>query len=629
MVYLAKNCGTCKGKTNLLGLIYEIYEKEIKKDNPKKICLYKVNLNNDLVIKELKELGIICTDDLSEVKADDIVISGTNGLLKEEENFLTLNNIEYYKGTCEIIVKLKEEVDNYLNDGYQIVFVGNCKTINLENITADFIRVNNSDDLVKIDNNKNIYLINNDSINKSEDNNLITLIKNTFKDIKIVINDCICKNLFNMYKETVKLSEKVDVMFFIGKNDCLCEEINKHTLVYNFSDILDFYKFIKKEDLKKYLNIGLCSDNDVPIKEVYNYKYLLEFFLFYQDKLQTFINKQGKINNKLYRNDHELITEVIDDFCDLNQDGKYIRATLIALGYLASSKSDTEEFLDLAYAYEMFQTSVLIHDDIIDNAKLRRGKDTIPRRICKKYLNLKNDKEFYNDCLVLANSLGICTGDLGFYEANNIIIESYKNHPALPFVLKYFNDIVISTIKGEILDVYLPFKNRYLNNSVNEDDILNIYELKTALYTIVGPFNLGYLLGGHEINEQISQVLNKIGIAFQLKDDLLGIFQDSQVLGKSNVSDIEEYKQTILYAYVMNTPYQQQFLKIYGKKHLTENDIATLKNILITSGAYEYANNYLNNLYIDIINMLDELDIDNLVVDILKGLMIYINIREK
>ena len=103
----------------------------------------------------------------------------------------------------------------------------------------------------------------------------------------------------------------------------------------------------------------------------------------------------------------------------------------------------------------MFQTSVLIHDDIIDNARTRRGKETIPRRICKKYLNKINDKEYQMDTLRYANSIGICSGDLGFYEANKLIVNSYKNHEYLNIrliiiIIKLFNIYLSNNIRNII-----------------------------------------------------------------------------------------------------------------------------------------------------------------------------------
>ena len=111
------------------------------------------------------------------------------------------------------------------------------------------------------------------------------------------------------------------------------------------------------------------------------------------------INNQNLLNSSLVdENNHEIVKMAIKDFADLNQDGKYIRGMLIALGEYISSNKMTD-YLNLATAYETFETSILIHDDIIDNAKIRRGKMTIPRRICNTFLGKNKEKSYFDSTL--------------------------------------------------------------------------------------------------------------------------------------------------------------------------------------------------------------------------------------
>ena len=223
----------------------------------------------------------------------------------------------------------------------------------------------------------------------------------------------------------------------------------------------------------------------------------------------------------------------------------------------------------------------------------------------------------------------ICSGDFGFYEANKLIVKSYHDNTNLANVLEIFNDIVIKTIKGEIIDVALPFLSKYDLKKIEEEDILNIYHLKTSYYTIIGPFALGYALGGKQINDKLFNILDNIGISFQIKDDILGIFSESQKIGKSNTSDISEFKQTILYSHIINTSYKNEFLKIYGNRYISDSDDAKIKNLLIKSGSLEYANSYLEDLYSDALVEIDELEIEESSKDLLKGLLMYLNEREK
>jgi len=98
------------------------------------------------------------------------------------------------------------------------------------------------------------------------------------------------------------------------------------------------------------------------------------------------------------------------------------------------------------------------------------------------------------DTLRYANSIGICSGDLEFYKSNKLIIEFYKDHKHLSKILDIYNEIIINTIKGEIIDITLPFVNKYNYYHSEEKDIIDIYHFKTSFYTLIGPFMLGYSL---------------------------------------------------------------------------------------------------------------------------------------
>lgn len=640
MIHISKKCGICSGANRALNLVYKVNNKESVKENKKKIYIYKEILHNPKVIKELNDLGVETIDALEKLTNEDIVIIRTHGESKDVIEYLEKHNIEYYDATCQNVKKIHKKVFEKYNAGYEIIIIG--KSDHPEVIGTNgwcennAIIIENEDDIEKISSKiKKKYVVCQTTFNKELFNKLSLEIKEIFDGFEIIIDNTLCSVVENICKNNIELAKKCDLMFVIGGHNSantkeIFREISKYTKSLMFDSINEFYKFILKEDLSKYENIGITGGASTPIKEIYNYKYLLSFIMYYKERLKELKQGQKEVNDKLKVNNYnENIDNVIEDFIDLNQDGKYIRGTLIALGsFLAKNKKDTN-YLNLAYAYEMFQTSVLIHDDIIDNAKIRRGKETIPRRICERYLNNSNNKDYHNDVLVMANSIGICAGDLGFYEANKLIIDSYYNNKNLNKILKLYNDIVIKTIKGEMLDVILPFMGKYNYKEILEKDILDIYHLKTSWYTIIGPFFLGYTLEGKEINEKLENILNKIGIAFQVKDDILGIFSDSKKIGKSNTSDIEEFKQTILYTYIINTEYKDEFLKIYGKKNIKDSDLIKIRELLKLSGSYDYANDYLDNLYSDVIDSLDKIELSNESKDILKGLLIYINIREK
>lgn len=631
MIYVPEYCGSSKSITSSLGLVYDVYEKSLLKKDNKRIVLYNDFINNKRVKEEFKNLGIVTIYDINEVSSNDIVILNSFGVEKNIYDYLNSNNIEYYDGTNKSILKLQKEILSKYNEGFEIIFVGNEKDKEITNLNSycnnSGIIINNKGEFVKLSNNSKKYIVCSSSFPKDKFKEICRVIENNYK---CILERYELKNEMELIiNSSIKTSNNCDLTIVVGEssNKDTITLINHMNNTINFNDLNEFMKYILTNELPD--NICITGSTHVTIKEIYNYKYLLSFIMFYKKRLKELQNSQENINNSLIKeNDNNIVSDVVNDFIDLNKDGKYIRGTLISLGEYLSNK-DSNNYLNLAYAYEMFQTSVLIHDDIIDNAKIRRGKMTIPRRICHKYLNEKNSIEYHNDTLKLANSIGICAGDLGFFEANKLIIDNYKDNINLSKILDIYNNIVINTIKGEIIDVTLPFVNKYNYYSSIDNDIIDIYHLKTSFYTIIGPVMLGYALNGLDISDKLFDVLNKIGLSFQIKDDILGIFSEEKTLGKSNISDIEEFKQTLLYSHIINTPYKEDFMHIYGKKNINDKELERIRELLKLSGSLNYTLDYLDNLSIDINNGIDLLDIDILGKDILKGLLIYINIREK
>jgi geranylgeranyl pyrophosphate synthase len=280
----------------------------------------------------------------------------------------------------------------------------------------------------------------------------------------------------------------------------------------------------------------------------------------------------------------------------------------------------------LALAFEIFQTAILVHDDIIDNDDLRRDKITIHAYNYKKYYDLTKSEKSKK----LSDNIAICMGDLGLYNANQVIANNYRNDSNLGNILSYFNEIVINTIKGEMLDVILPFKEEFnLDKNDLEESIMEIYKLKTAYYTIIGPLSLGMILGNAKENElkDIEKFGYNVGIAFQLQDDMLGIYGKN--IGKKVGSDIEEFKQTILYAYTKNTEYYNELLKIYGNQ-ITDEDVLKVQEIFKNSGAYDYTLNKTETLYNNSLEILDNITwMKEEDKQILKYFVMYLKNRKK
>lgn len=280
--------------------------------------------------------------------------------------------------------------------------------------------------------------------------------------------------------------------------------------------------------------------------------------------------------------DNEFIRESLLELKRLSQNGKRVRGFLIKLGQLLKGKDD-DTYLDLAVAMEIFQTAVLIHDDVIDKADLRRGMETIT----SKYPNH------------LGVSKAICIGDLGFFMAYRIINESSLDEKVKLEILNVFTKTIYNTVIGEITDVELPYKNSEYHKNMKENVIYDIYINKTAWYTIIGPLLIGGIVANISDSEQskLFDIGLNLGIAFQIKDDLLGLYSENNNVGKT-INDVKEGKQTILYKYAIDNASLEQLAFIrnwYGNADIDDFNIKKLVTMLTEIGAKDNAESLLKD----------------------------------
>lgn len=269
-------------------------------------------------------------------------------------------------------------------------------------------------------------------------------------------------------------------------------------------------------------------------------------------------------------------------FIQANDGGKRIRGALVRLGYELTGGDPTPEILKPAAAFEIFQTAILAHDDIIDLSPIRRGKPTI-------YKALGGDH--------YAISQTICLGDIGFFLAYKLISGSKFPEKEKNLAIQFFTRSMLDTALGEVLDVELPHQNQ----EKSQDDVLTIFHLKTAMYTIIGPLSLGVILGGgqEKLLQDIADFGHNLGIAFQIQDDILGVFGDEETLGKSVTSDIEEGKLTLLCLHSLENASQQQkeiLDKYYGKGEIGVEELEQIKKVFIDTGALEHSQNKAQEL---------------------------------
>jgi geranylgeranyl diphosphate synthase type II len=276
------------------------------------------------------------------------------------------------------------------------------------------------------------------------------------------------------------------------------------------------------------------------------------------------------------------------------------------LTYEAFSKKPPETILPAAAAAELLHMAMLVHDDIIDRDDIRYGVKNVTGEYLIHYEELIKDEA---DRRHYANSAAILAGDLLISEAYILITETKTNLAAIVAAQRLISKAMFHVIAGELLDTEASFRGK------DAADPLLIAEEKTASYSFVSPFLMGATLA--EASSQQQEILQKLGeqlgIGYQLRDDLLGIFGDETKTGKSTDSDIKEGKRTLLieqFDTYATKAQQSEFSRIFGRQDISKEDTQRVKTLLIESGAKEAVEIQITALQQYTQTLLESLDID-------------------
>lgn len=265
---------------------------------------------------------------------------------------------------------------------------------------------------------------------------------------------------------------------------------------------------------------------------------------------------------------------------------------LMACGCFGGEEKE-QRAIPAAVGVELFHTWTLVHDDIIDNDRLRRGGPTVHSLVCEsgmKDMGLEAGKavKYGTDIAVLAGDIqhGWSTG--AFIDC---ALRMEVNPDIILQIIKYLETRTLTDlIYGETVDVQFGLTDgRSSLTDISEEKVVEMLRLKTGvLYEFAGL--AGAMIGKDtaDINdssvEAVKNFTGKCGIAFQLQDDILGILGDEKVLGKSAGSDIREGKKTtILLEALKNAGDKQReiILNALGNPECTAEELQKVKTLFI------------------------------------------------
>lgn len=301
--------------------------------------------------------------------------------------------------------------------------------------------------------------------------------------------------------------------------------------------------------------------------------YLINYSKKSDSYLKNYFAKKKRFGKKI----DKTTAEGLEVFEDYSKGGKKLRGALTVLGYQIAGGRNQRAILPVSCGIELLHNFLLVHDDIIDRDKKRRGKITIHELFSRKKGNH------------FGVSKAIVIGDIGAFLGFDLIVNSNFPKDRMLKAISSLNDFLLKTTYGEMLDVDLDLKNK-----VSWEEILKVRTYKTAYYTLVMPLSIGAILGGAKKTtlNSIEKYGISVGIAFQLIDDVFGVFGNPKLTGKSNESDIKDGKKTFLYAKALELSRNKEkdyLLRWYGANGLTGAKITKIRTIIKNSGAQDYS----------------------------------------
>lgn len=264
--------------------------------------------------------------------------------------------------------------------------------------------------------------------------------------------------------------------------------------------------------------------------------------------------------------------------------GKRLRPVLLIHGFKCFQK-ENKEILKASLSIELLEAYLLMHDDIMDDDALRRGKPST----WKTFETIHKQKKWSGSARKFGETTAIIAGDICCSLATEAIAKT--NFPAELKIkaIQALNRINVNTGYGQALDVISEVKE-----GINESDIMLVHKLKTSKYTVEGPLHIGAILGG--ASEKDLQVLSNYGIpvgqAFQIQDDILGMFGDEEKLGKPADSDLKEGKKTLLILEALKNGSKEQKEKIImalGNKNASKEMVEQVRQVIKETGSLDYS----------------------------------------
>ena len=299
----------------------------------------------------------------------------------------------------------------------------------------------------------------------------------------------------------------------------------------------------------------------------------------FEEYLAAFADKVGDlVNGYIPHGSHpDMDRYLYDPLMAYSENGGKRHRPLICFAACRAVGGDMERATSAAAAIEHFHTAALIHDDIADEAELRRGEP----------------------CMHLTEGMGLAVnaGDLALCLVNGTVVEDPLLDDATKVrVITELIGMTRRTIEGQALDIGWARDGRY---DLTPEDYLVMATHKTAHYSGAVPLAVGAIIGGgtEEEVEGLRAYGLATGLAFQIQDDLLNLIGSEESTKKDFRNDLTEGKRTLMVVHALqNSPDRDRLIEILSSKEKDPAVLAEAVDIMERSGSIAYARSYAENL---------------------------------
>jgi len=263
--------------------------------------------------------------------------------------------------------------------------------------------------------------------------------------------------------------------------------------------------------------------------------------------------------------------------------GKRLRPAFGYWGYRGAGGADSDQVVTALAALEFLQASALIHDDLIDRSDTRRGEPSVHRRFAGRH----RAEGWSGDPDGFGEAAAVLLGDLCLVWSDELLHAGGIDPATLSRARPVFDEMRTEVTIGQYLDVLTQ-----VTGTTSVERAGKVARLKSAKYTVERPLLLGAALAGAgpEVVAAYSAYGLPLGEAFQLRDDLLGVFGDPELTGKPAGDDLREGKRTYLIAAARETADaagRRDLDRLLGAPDLDAAGIARLRAVIMASGAAE------------------------------------------